>query len=112
MAELQLEGDELVLHLSGMEKAEAVHGDLRVPLSTFRGVEVLGDAHSWTGIGCCHSLRLAWNSSTLRGPGIIAATAGCARGNCNAAAARGTRWVSHTALMASTRLTTAGGAVL
>ena len=51
MAELQLEGDELVLHLSGAEKAEAVHGDLRVPLSTLRGVEVLDDAHSWTGIG-------------------------------------------------------------
>jgi len=51
MAELQLEGDELVLHLSGAEKAEAVHGDLRVPASTLRGVEVLDDAHSWTGIG-------------------------------------------------------------
>jgi hypothetical protein len=51
MAELQLEGDEMVLHLSGAEKAEAVHGDLRVPLSTVRGVEVLDDAHSWTGIG-------------------------------------------------------------
>jgi hypothetical protein len=51
MAELQLEGGELVLHLSGVEKAEAVHGDLRVPLSAVRGVEVLDDAHSWTGIG-------------------------------------------------------------
>jgi len=51
MAELQLEGDELVLHLSGAEKAEAVHGDLRVPLSAVRGVEVVDDAHSWTGIG-------------------------------------------------------------
>jgi hypothetical protein len=51
MAELRPEGDELVLHLSGAEKAEAVHGDLRVPLSTIRGVEVLDDTHSWTGIG-------------------------------------------------------------
>ena len=51
VAELQLEGDELVLHLSGAEKAEAVHGDLRAPLSTLRGVEVVDDAHSWTGIG-------------------------------------------------------------
>jgi hypothetical protein len=50
MAELQLEGDELVLHLSGMEKAEAVHGDLRVPRSAISGVEVLDDAHSWTGV--------------------------------------------------------------
>ena len=43
MAELQLEGGELVLHLSGVEKAEAVHGDLRVPLSAIRGVEVLDE---------------------------------------------------------------------
>ena len=51
MAELQLESAELVLHLTGEEKAEAVHGDLRVPLSALRGVEVLDDAHAWTGIG-------------------------------------------------------------
>jgi hypothetical protein len=51
VAELQLEGAELVLHLSGAEKAEAVHGDLRVPLSTLRGVEVVNDAHGWTDIG-------------------------------------------------------------
>ena len=50
MAELRLEGDELVLHLTAAEKAEAVHGDLRVPVSTVRRVEVLDDAHSWTGI--------------------------------------------------------------
>ena len=51
MAELRLEGGELVLRLSGAEKAEAVHGDLRVPLSALRGVEVIDDAHDWTGIG-------------------------------------------------------------
>jgi hypothetical protein len=51
MAELQRAGGELVLHLSGAEKAEAVHGDLRVPLSALSGVEVIDDAHSWTGIG-------------------------------------------------------------
>ena len=51
MAELRLEGGELVLRLSGAEKAEAVHGDLRVPLSALRGVEVLDDARGWTGIG-------------------------------------------------------------
>jgi hypothetical protein len=31
--------------------AETVHGDLRVPLPALRGVEVLDDAHGWTGIG-------------------------------------------------------------
>ena len=36
MAELQVEGGELVLHLSRPEKAEAVHGDLRVPVSSGR----------------------------------------------------------------------------
>ena len=35
MAELRLEGGELVLRLLGAEKAEAVHGDLRVPLWRF-----------------------------------------------------------------------------
>lgn len=45
MAELQVQGGELVLHLSGLEKAEAVHGDLRVPLTAVRGVDVLDDAH-------------------------------------------------------------------
>jgi hypothetical protein len=51
VAELQLESGELLLHLSAAEKAEAVHGDLRVPQSAIRGVEVLDDAHSWTDIG-------------------------------------------------------------
>jgi hypothetical protein len=44
MAELHVEGHELVLYLSALEKAEALHGDLRVPLSSVRGVEVLDDA--------------------------------------------------------------------
>lgn len=50
MAELQIEGDELVLHLSTAEKVEGVHGDLRAPLSTVSGVEVLDDAHRAAGI--------------------------------------------------------------
>jgi hypothetical protein len=45
MAELRIEGTELVLHLSGTEKLEAVHGDLRAPLAAVRSVEVLDDAH-------------------------------------------------------------------
>lgn len=45
MAELVVEGDELVLHLTGIEKMEAVHGDLRAPRSAIRSVEVLEDAH-------------------------------------------------------------------
>ncbi|MHB1504346.1 MAG: hypothetical protein ACYCTL_09825 [Acidimicrobiales bacterium] len=45
MAELSIEGEELVLHLSKIERVEAVHGDLRVPLSAVTGVDVLEDAH-------------------------------------------------------------------
>jgi hypothetical protein len=45
MAELRVDGSDLVLHLSGGEKAEAVHGDLRVPLSAITSVEILEDAH-------------------------------------------------------------------
>lgn len=45
MAELVVEGDDLVLHLTGAEKLEAVHGDLRVPLAAVTAVEVMDDAH-------------------------------------------------------------------
>jgi hypothetical protein len=45
MAELQIEDSELALHLSTAEKVGAVHGDLRVPLSAVRRVEILADAH-------------------------------------------------------------------
>jgi hypothetical protein len=51
MAELSVEGGDLVLRLTGLEKAEGVHGDLRAPLSAVRGVEILDDAHAPVGIG-------------------------------------------------------------
>src|ERR1700722_16562531 len=50
MAELSIEGGELVLHLSAAEKVEGVHGDLRAPLSAVRDVTVLDDAHEPAGI--------------------------------------------------------------
>jgi hypothetical protein len=50
MAELQVQGNELVLHLSAAEKVEGVHGDLRVPLAAVRGVEVLDHAHQAAGL--------------------------------------------------------------
>ena len=40
MAELAIEGDELVLRLSGFEKAAALHRDLRFPVSAIGTVEV------------------------------------------------------------------------
>ena len=45
MAVLRIEDGELALHLSAAEKVGAVHGDLRIPLSAVRRVEVLEDAH-------------------------------------------------------------------
>src|SRR5579862_1111606 len=48
MAELQVADGELVLRLTAVEKAEAVHGDLHVPLSSVRGVEVVDDASEMT----------------------------------------------------------------
>jgi hypothetical protein len=58
MAELQVQGGELVLHLSGAERAEAVHGDLRVPLSAVRGVEIVQDAHEPADHGFKVGMRL------------------------------------------------------
>ena len=46
MAELAIEGDELVLHLSEAEKLEAMHGDLRAKVSSVRSMEILDNAHS------------------------------------------------------------------
>lgn len=48
MAELEVEDGELILRLSGVEKTEAVHTDLYVPLSAVASVEVLDDAHEMT----------------------------------------------------------------
>lgn len=50
MAELVVEGDDLVLRLSTAEKVEGVHGDLRAPLTEVREVTVLDDAHQAAGI--------------------------------------------------------------
>jgi hypothetical protein len=62
MAELTVEGDELVVHLRPIEKAEAVHGEVRVPLSAVRQVEVLDDA-----IGAVHGFRVGTGV-----PGVVA----------------------------------------
>ena len=51
MAELRVEDDQLVLHLTAAEKLEGVHGDLHAPLSAVRGIEVLEDAHEPVCIG-------------------------------------------------------------
>ncbi|MDA8292283.1 MAG: hypothetical protein M0Z33_11490 [Actinomycetota bacterium] len=45
MADLEVDGDEVVLRLSIGERAVSLHGELRAPLSALRRVEVLEDAH-------------------------------------------------------------------
>jgi hypothetical protein len=44
MAELIRDGTDLVVVLSHLEKVEAAHGDIRVPFSSVRSVEVVDDA--------------------------------------------------------------------
>ncbi|MGA8208339.1 MAG: hypothetical protein WB801_08335 [Candidatus Dormiibacterota bacterium] len=41
MADIRIDGSDLVVELSRLEKVEAVHGDLRVPLTSVRQVEVV-----------------------------------------------------------------------
>lgn len=43
MARLSVDGDELVLDLSGMEKVEGLQGDIRVPLGSVREVRFVED---------------------------------------------------------------------
>jgi hypothetical protein len=51
VGELRVDGDELVLELSTLEKAEAMRSNPRAPLSSIHGVDVIDDAHAWTGVG-------------------------------------------------------------
>jgi hypothetical protein len=53
MAELIIEAADLVLNLTAFEKAEALHGDVRIPLTSVRSVEVLDDA-----VGAAHGFRV------------------------------------------------------
>jgi hypothetical protein len=53
MADLIVDGDELVVRLRAVEKMEAVHGEVRVPLRSVRTVEVLDDA-----VGAVHGFRV------------------------------------------------------
>ena len=72
MAELLVNGGELVLHLSATEKVGAVHGDLRVPLSSVRRVEVLADAHEPADHGIKMGTRIPglMEVGTVRGGGL------------------------------------------
>jgi hypothetical protein len=43
MAQLRVEGNELVVDLSAVEKAETFHGDVRVPLASVQRAEAVDD---------------------------------------------------------------------
>ena len=59
-----MDGTDLVLHLTGVEKAEGVHRDIRVPLGAVTGVRVVGSA--WDG-----ELR-GWRAPGTGVPNVIA----------------------------------------
>ncbi len=63
MADLRREGDELVLELTAFEKAESVHGDIRVPAAAIRSIEIVNDA-----MGALHGVRAPGTGV----PGVIA----------------------------------------
>jgi hypothetical protein len=71
MAVLRIEAGELALHLSAAEKIGAVHGDLRVPLSAVRRVEVLDDPHGPADHGMKLGTRIPGRTEvgTVRGDG-------------------------------------------
>ncbi len=46
MGRVNVEGDELVLNLSGLEKLEGFHGNIRVPVSSVRDVRSTDDPWS------------------------------------------------------------------
>lgn len=73
MAELSVEGDELVLRLSRVEKMESVHGDLRAPRAAVRSVQVLEDAHEPADRGLKVGERLPGHSevATVRTKGAV-----------------------------------------
>jgi hypothetical protein len=53
MADLVIDGDSLHLRLTSVEKAEAIHGDITVPLSSVVSAEALDNA-----IGAVHGIRV------------------------------------------------------
>lgn len=49
MAEVSIDAGDLVVDLTGFEKAEAFHGDLRIPVTSITGAEVIEDARHGVG---------------------------------------------------------------
>lgn len=52
MAEIRVDGNEIVVALSAFEKAESVHGEVRLPRASLAGADILDDA-----IRAVHGIR-------------------------------------------------------
>jgi hypothetical protein len=63
VAEVRVEGSEIVLELSGFERVEAMHGAIRLACQSLTGVDVLDDA-----IGAVHG----WRAPGTGVPGMVA----------------------------------------
>lgn len=48
MASLSVDGDELIVRMSGWERAAAFHSDVRVPVSAIHSVEL--EPHPWSAL--------------------------------------------------------------
>jgi hypothetical protein len=62
MAKLIVDGPDLVVHMSSLEKLGALRGDVRIPLSTVRSAEI--EPHPW---GALRGIRVGTGI-----PGVIA----------------------------------------
>jgi hypothetical protein len=71
MAELIVEGDELVVRLGRVEKLEAVHGDITVPVTSIRSVAIVEDA-----LAEVHGVRVGTGV-----PGVVAIGTFTSRGS-------------------------------
>ncbi|HVM65873.1 MAG TPA: hypothetical protein VMU14_13495 [Acidimicrobiales bacterium] len=63
MADVRVEGDDIVVQMRPWERMEALHGDLRLPHGALQGAEVLDDA-----IHAVHGLRAPGTGV----PGLVA----------------------------------------
>jgi hypothetical protein len=63
MAVLKRDGEDLVVELSAFEKAEAIHGDLRLPFSSVSSIDIVEDA-----LAAVHGLRAPGTGV----PGVLA----------------------------------------
>jgi hypothetical protein len=82
MANLTVEGTDVVVHLSGLEKLAAFRGDVRLPAASVRAVAV--DPNPWAALRGIRSPGTGW-------PGVIAYGARRHRGGRDFAAVLGRR---------------------